>query len=109
MSDRRCNNCLHNIRGTEYIPPCSQCRDYSLWAENPEPSKLEQLQAELDAYRWIPVEERLPDKVGYYAVTDGKEWWRELWCFVDHSGAKGWENNHEVITHWKPITLPEGE
>ena len=47
MSDRKCGNCLHNIRGTEYIPPCSQCRDYSLWAENPEPSELEQLQAEL--------------------------------------------------------------
>ena len=47
MSDRKCGNCLHNIRGTEYIPPCSQCRDYSLWAENPEPSELEQLQAKL--------------------------------------------------------------
>ena len=47
MSDRRCGNCLHNIRGTQYIPPCSQCWDYSLWAEHPEPSEFEQLQAEL--------------------------------------------------------------
>lgn len=48
MSKRICSNCLHNIRGTEYVPPCSDCRDYSLWAENPEPSNIEQLQAELD-------------------------------------------------------------
>ncbi len=66
-----------------------------------------QLQAELEAYRWIPVEERLPQHVEHYAVTDGLEWWRELWCFVDHSGAKGWEDNPGVITHWKPEILPE--
>ncbi len=69
----------------------------------------ELLQAELDKYRWIPVEEQLPEKVKYYAVTDGLEWWRELWCFVDHSGAMGWEDNPDCITHWKPIILPEGE
>lgn len=69
----------------------------------------DKLQAELDENRWIPVTERLPGKVEYFAVTDGKQWWREFWCFVDHSGAKGWEDNPNCITHWRPITLPEGE
>lgn len=91
----RCVNCGFHV--------CKKSKD----------NVFEQLQAELttakEENRWILVGERLPDKVKHYAVTDGREWWRELWCFVDHSGAKGWEDNPDCITHYRDVTLPEGE
>ena len=64
----------------------------------------QQLQAELDKHRWIPVTERLP-KIGqevllYSVKFEGSKlcvliWWREAL--------------EELVefTHWKPITLPE--
>ena len=61
-TDRECGNCLHNIRGTEYVPPCSLCREYSLWAENPEPSRIEQLRADLAKAK--QENERLRDALG---------------------------------------------
>ncbi|KKM21497.1 hypothetical protein LCGC14_1634790 [marine sediment metagenome] len=116
MSDRKCGNCLHNIRGTQYIPPCSQCRDYSLWAENPEPSELDQLQAELDKHRWIPVEERLPKrhKVKEYRsnmvlVCGDNEAWRACWRYDYNQWMNADFYGLQKPTHWKPIILPKGE
>ena len=72
-------------------------------------SATEQLQAELDKHRWIPVAERLPEKHDMYDVSDGRRKWEHLWIKM----FKGWRKDgmlhYESITHWKPIILPEGE
>lgn len=70
---------------------------------------MKQLQAALDAHRWIPVEERLPEKNGRYMIVianryvcvSGFALERQPKGFVVGPACK--------ITHWKPIILPEGE
>lgn len=70
--------------------------------------RIEQLQAELDLYRWIPVSERLPDAKGLYLV---------LW-YNSNNGNTQLRTCIEYIfdkkddwgfTQWKPIILPESE
>ncbi len=78
-----------------------------------------QLQAELDKYRWIPVEERLPEKEGYYLTKykgDGRQklnkkaWIRAypFWGIFKENWIYKRPTKYS-ITHWKPIILPEGE
>ena len=73
------------------------------------------IRAEFFAYgllhRWIPVAERLPEKHTDYWVCE-KHWhghlrWRGYW--MNFFGNKTKYPNPELITHWKPIILPEGE
>lgn len=101
---------------------------------------LEQLQAENDRLkkeiqqmRWIPVEERLPDKPGHYLVCTNVNYWHGgcmdkngsssnagttdgyagttlsvLDCFYDITGD--WNrvcNAH--VTHWMPLPQPPKE
>ncbi len=79
--------------------------------------KLEQLQAELDKHRWIPVSERLPKKsktghpqqTEYVYLYTGKKSMIE--AFYDYY-YKEWYNSDGTSvqgTHWKPIILPKGE
>lgn len=69
------------------------------------------LKAQLDALRWIPVEQGLPEKIeglfkskDYY-VTDGKKVWVAAYNF----SAYYWQCPSSEITHYMHITLPEKE
>ncbi len=83
--------------------------------------EFDALQAELEQYRWVPVEERLPE----YTEHDG-EFSRDVWVHVDyeHDVFKAyycngcWNIYHydpgvsahsyqKNITHWREIDLPE--
>ena len=83
-----CNFCAHRVVA-------------KLNAEN------EKLKAELEAHRWIPVEERLPEGPGYYQVLRRDNRFPSTREFYpgEHGGPQ-WISK-DVITHWKPITLPE--
>ena len=55
------------------------------------------------AQRWIPVEEELPAKTGYYLVRFKNklgfyEWDKDFFC----NGSFSYRNG---ITHWRPIEL----
>lgn len=76
---------------------------------------LEQLQAELEKHRWIPVSEGLPKRIKTYdqsnfcIITDGKAWT----VATRHFPYERWERynaphdlNLADITHWMPIILP---
>ncbi len=76
----------------------------------------EQLQAELEKHRWIPVSERLPNKEKEVSILAGD-------CrtpYIANALLKGgtWHIRHPngiilvaswEITHWKPIILPGQE
>ncbi len=71
----------------------------------------EQLQAKLDAHRWIPVEERLPEAGKDVMVVNNNAYRRDVWVT---RWANVWMDtvfkpHPSHITHWKPIILPEGE
>ncbi len=72
-------------------------------------SVIEQLQAELATHRWIPVEERLPEKHDMYDVSDGRRKWEHLWIATYKCWREDGSLHYESVTHWKPIILPEGE
>ena len=61
---------------------------------------IDQLQAELAKYRWIPVAERLPEKEGgvtlYEVICGGHILER---CFYKETWLRSY-------THWRPIILP---
>ena len=67
---------------------------------------IEQLQAKLDALRWIPVSERLPKEVGKYDVYGGITKWEEYFSKFE-DGEMRWMRRNLTITHWRLITLPE--
>ena len=75
--------------------------------------KYEQLQAELEKHRWIPVSERLPEgshsvliycdrmiTTGYFDNFEGRAEW-QIHCNTPRCYYQ------EKITHWKPITQPK--
>ena len=81
--------------------------------------KIEQLQAELEKHRWIPVSERLPkddgqvwilyEKTGYtynaFYDQNVLHFSQKTWQIFDYSG--GYKKAEVEPTHWKPIILPE--
>ena len=76
--------------------------------------RLEQLEADLDKHRWIPVEERLPErgeKVDGYVKKLKLRIANLKGDYVNHkqtiTDSDGWQV--ENLTHWKPIILPKGE
>jgi len=88
------------------------------WEPRIDEEETEKLRADVRAYmahlesqlpRWIPVEERLPEREGHYIVT----WHTEMdpWPHVEtewYSPAKGWMRGNSHITHWMlPPELPK--
>ena len=83
--------------------------------------RIAELQAKLDKHRWIPVEERLPNKDGFYLVFPSIEncpalYYQGDWHWYDHTDdaicetiGHNMDEPIPIITHWKPIILPEGE
>ena len=71
--------------------------------------QIRELKTKLDKHRWIPVEERLPDKHDIYDVSDGRRKWEHLWIQMSKCWRKDGTLHYESITHWKPIILPEGD
>ncbi len=70
--------------------------------------EIEQLETK---HRWTPVTERLPEKHADYWVCE-KHWhghlrWRGYW--MNFFGNKTKYPNPGLITHWKPVILPESE
>jgi len=69
--------------------------------------RIEELENELEQHHWIPVSERLPEKIkGLFKskecfVTDGKAAWVAAYNF----SAYYWQCPLRNITHWKPISL----
>jgi len=70
-------------------------------------------QAELAKHRWIPVSERLPeDNDTVFVVLRHKdEVFSLVGRYVSFDDICKWEvypeTKHPVVTHWKPIILPE--
>lgn len=80
---------------------------------------LEKAEAQLAAYRWIPVTERLPDvEADEVLLTDGESCYTGFW----REDAKAWDNVNQgwvrcgtneggypiapTITHWMPLPEP---
>lgn len=88
--------CIH---GQEF----ETCR-FGCTLKEPEELRLanDKLQAELERHRWIPVEEKLPEKDGPYCTLDLTEISRpdiRIFWFTDNSF-------YGRTTHWMPIILP---
>lgn len=69
--------------------------------------KIKQLEAELEKHCWIPVEERLPGRGDRVLIIDNDGNPLSLWL-IGKTYAQCAEWQSKGITHWKPITLPEG-
>ena len=75
-------------------------------------AKLVELEVELEKHRWIPVSERLPDDINVKFVLLKKD--RSFGPYAIRAmyspTLNKWDhlsNMNGVITHWKPIFLPE--
>lgn len=96
----KCENCggLTPIQENTAEGLCPRCKILQLQ------STIDQLQTELDEYRWIPVSERLPEEGGlYYTFV---RYTSMPLAVMFHSKDKRW-NRPNKVTHWKPIILPE--
>ena len=60
------------------------------------------LKAELEKHRWIPVEERLPEKSGHYLTLGQFSTIPQTTKYRDN-----WWSALDAVTHWKPVILPE--
>ena len=81
--------------------------------ETVQAKRIEQLQTELDEYRWIPVSERLPESIAdVFILTKEGSGGIGMYGEMDE-GAYRWERlDHAInlnITHWMPIILPGQE
>ncbi len=65
---------------------------------------VDELQAELDNLRWIPVEERLPKKDGNIVLYKKSK--PMVMHYFTNRTSEQWLMG---FTHWKPEILPEGE
>lgn len=69
-------------------------------------------QGRADAWRWIPVSERLPEECGNYLTVSPR--WSEMKDFSVawfNPDMQAWEHpNRDIIAYWLPIiNLPGGE
>lgn len=75
--------------------------------------EIERLKAEQP--KWIPVEERLPEKCDFYLVRDfgeikmnGKKIGLTK-VMMFYPEEKQWEKHNEDVTHWMPLPKPPKE
>ena len=68
--------------------------------------EINDLHAELEKHRWIPVAEGLPEKEGWYFVygLDTVTTGRFLVC---EKTPNIWVGGGDFVTHWKPIIRPK--
>lgn len=99
-----------------YFVLCADNRDKVITYVEKAITKIQQLQAELDKYRWIPVEEGLPKKTGSYLVLPYHKhcptlWYQKGWYWYnafDDCVESELPNNEPLpkVTHYRPIILP---
>lgn len=69
---------------------------------------VDELQAELATYRWIPAEERLPgEKDKRIIVANNRV--LTMSCLQWGNTDLEVQSLKRFFTHWKPIILPEGD
>ena len=78
---------------------------------------IKQLQKRVDAERWIPVGERLPEICTPYAISKDvfiicegqsyKGYYEMKKGFVIYGSYRRESEYQDEVTHWKPINLPE--
>ena len=97
------------------LPPCvkqlqaeldkrKKWHDYFAWER-----EYDKLQAKLEAHSWIPVSEILPEKSDLYLVCDFSDKQQPHFIVSFFAGTGSGLFNYTSATHWKPITLPEGD
>lgn len=78
--------------------------------------RIKELSAELEQHRWIPVNEGLPEKPGYYLIICASEGYNEhrWWQFWYQDGWYEYnkiedciDDTERTVTHWKPIIVGE--
>ncbi len=111
--DRKIENMYHAISGIQY----NECRmrvQNDIEARQKEDARtvepifqteIDQLKAELEKHRWIPVSERLPKESGYYQVIRKGNGWPTTRIF--YVGDKPEWTSGDIVTHWKDVILPE--
>lgn len=111
MSTNQCDSCVHKqICDLWSRQECQNAASYSSMDRD-------ECDYYVEARRWIPVEERLPDLVpcgagtGYSeavnVLTSGRKVMAAVWDGVDWlCDMDYWEAWGEVITHWTPVLLP---
>ena len=69
--------------------------------------RIEELEAELAKYRWIPVSERLPEGDAVLVYRErGKSNIDIDWTFIE-GGREYWYNSGlDNVTHWMPLPEP---
>ena len=71
--------------------------------------EIKELQAELGKHRWIPVEEKLPEKENYVFIIGMPNGYASTALY--HKKNRHWRRYSLpikwTVTHWKPIALPE--
>lgn len=70
-------------------------------------------QGRADAWKWIPVSERLPKERQLCLVMQKGEKFPNVWTWMGENWAINVSHrifgSHKDITHWLPIKLPGGE
>lgn len=111
------------LKAKEY---CDRYRNHSIdsliYAIRPEPQSFAEniyvdgyTQGRADAWRWIPVSERLPKKDGVYLVNrQARKLDNGMYAYSEYPiTARQFKDGKflsgQVITHWLPIKLPGGE
>ena len=123
---------LERLQNWDGIKPDREI-DYAIEGLKALQAENDRLKKEIQQMRWIPVEERLPDKPGHYLVCTNVNYWHGgcmdkngsssnagttdgyagttlsvLDCFYDITGD--WNrvcNAH--VTHWMPLPKPPKE
>ena len=61
----------------------------------------------VDAMKWIPVTERLPEKEGtYLTYTDKERIHLDCFCIYPNHGTQFWVGGNGTVTHWMPLPEP---
>lgn len=73
------------------------------------PISLEYAIEELSKYRWIPVSERLPERIDFYLISDEKETWLSLWDGKEWASVTNLGLKIDGVLAWMPLPEPYEE